>query len=77
MSSQAADHQRIFSVLRDGALRYGDHQGLHEEMACTELAPCPTSPDVVPGGCHLVAFNSYYANPGGWLAWANAATMRP
>ena len=41
MAFQAEDHQRIFSVHRDGALRYGAHQGLHEEMAYTELTPCP------------------------------------
>jgi len=42
MGFQAADHQRIFRVRRgDGVWRYGAYQGLHEEMAYTELAPCP------------------------------------
>ncbi|MEL6345570.1 MAG: hypothetical protein AAFV53_20850 [Myxococcota bacterium] len=41
MVYQAADHQRIFRVMKDGAWRYGCYQGLHEWMRYTELAPCP------------------------------------
>jgi hypothetical protein len=41
MAYQEPDHDRIFAVLRDGEWRYGAHQGLHEGMRYTELAPCP------------------------------------
>lgn len=41
MAFQAPDHDRILAVQRDGAWRYGAHQGLHEAMRYTELAPCP------------------------------------
>lgn len=41
MAVQAADHDRILAVQRGGVWRYAAHQGLHEEMVYTELAPCP------------------------------------
>jgi len=42
MAYQADDHDRLLAVRRDGVWWYGAHQGLHEEMVYTELAPCPS-----------------------------------